>query len=120
MSAFKDMVAEDMDAVFLNMDEFAEEHELNGVICACIVESPTTEERFKKGKDYEGQDAMHGLTAIIHVKKSDIEEMPSEGQKFSLDGSYSLVDSCTEHMGMLTIRLKENTAGVSGAGGWQL
>lgn len=120
MSAFKDMVAEDMDAVFLNMDEFAEEHELNGKVCACIVESPTTEERFKKGKDYDGQDAMHGLTAIIHVKKSDIEEMPSEGQKFSLDGSYSLVDSCTEHMGMLTIRLKENTAGVSGAGGWQL
>lgn len=118
MSAFKEMVTEDMDDVFLNPEEFAEEHDLNGTVCTCIVESPTTEERFEKGKDYDGQDAMHGLTAIIHVKKSDIEEMPSEGQSFSLDGSYSLVDSCTEHTGMLTIKLKENTAGVSGAGGW--
>ena len=118
MSAFKEMVTEDMDDVFLNPEEFADEHDLNGALCNCIVESPTTEERFEKGKDYDGQDAMHGLTAIIHVKKSDIEEMPSEGQSFSLDGSYSLVDSCTEHMGMLTIKLKENTAGVSGAGGW--
>ena len=118
MSAFKDMVAADMDAVFLNMDEFAEEHDLNGTICTCIVESPTTEERFNRGKDYEGQDAVHGLTAIVHVKKSDIGEMPSEGESFSLDGSYSEVHSCTEHMGMLTIRLRENTSGVSGAGGW--
>ena len=118
MSAFKEMVTEDMDDVFLNPEEFAEEHDLNGTLCNCIVESPTTEERFKKGKDYDGQDAMHGLTAIIHVKKSDIEEMPSEGQSFSLDGSYSLVDSCTEHMGMLTIKLKENTAGIRGVGGW--
>ena len=118
MSTFKDIIAADMDAVFLDMDEFAEEHDLNGTVCTCIVESPTTEERFKKGKDYDGQDAMHGLTAIVHVKKSDIEEMPSEGQIFTLDGSFSLVDSCTEHMGMLTITLKENTVGVSGAGGW--
>lgn len=118
MSAFKDMVAADMDDVFLNMDEFAEEHDLNGIICNCIVESPTTKGRFNKGKDYEGQDAMHGLTSIIHVKKSDVGEIPSEGELFSLDGSYAEVDSCVEHTGMLTIYLRENIAGVSGAGGW--
>ena len=118
MSAFKDMVAADMDSVFLNADEFAEEHDLNGTICTCIVESPTTQERFKRGKDYEGQDAVHGLTAIIHAKKSDIGEMPQEGQFFSLDGSYSEVYSCTEHKGMLTIELRENTTGIDGVGGW--
>ncbi|MBQ8698577.1 MAG: hypothetical protein IJ521_06230 [Schwartzia sp.] len=118
MSAFKDIVAADMDDVFLNSEEFAEEHDLNGTVCICVVESPTTQGRFKKGKDYEGQDAVHGLTAIIHVKKSDIGEMPTEGQAFSLDGSYSEVDSCVEHMGMLTITLRENISGVSGAGGW--
>lgn len=118
MSVFKDMVANDIDAVFLNMDEFAEEHDLNGAICTCIVESPTTGERFKTGKDYDGQDAIHGLTAIIHVKKADIGEMPVEDQDFSLDGSYSKVYSCTEHMGMLTIVLKENITGIGGTGGW--
>lgn len=118
MTTFKDMVASDMDEVFLDMEEFAEEHNLNGTNCICIVESPTTQERFKTGKDYDGQDVMHGLTAIIHVKKADIGEMPTEGQLFSLDGSYSEVNSCTEHMGMLTIELRENIAGIEGAGGW--
>lgn len=118
MSAFKDAVAADMDDVFLCADEFAEEHNLNGTDCLCIAESPTTRERFKQGKDYEGQDAVHGLTAIIHVKKADIGEMPTEGQAFSLDGSYSEVDSCEEHMGMLTIALRENISGIDGVGGW--
>lgn len=120
MSEFKDIVDADMVDIFLNLDEFAKEHDLNGTVCTCIVESPTTEERFKRGKDYEGQDAVHGLSAIIHVKKSDIGEMPTEGQSFSLDGSYSEVQSCTEHMGMLTIELRENITGIDGVGGWDI
>lgn len=118
MSAFKDIVASDMDDVFLNMDEFAEEHDLNGTVCACVVESPTTKERFSQGEKYEGYDAIHGLTVIIHVKKADIAEMPVEDQDFTLDDELFQVDSCTEHMGMLTIRLRANISGIDGAGGW--
>ena len=33
MSAFKDLVAADNRNVFLNMDEFGEEHDLNGTKC---------------------------------------------------------------------------------------
>ena len=118
MSAFRDMVAADMDSVFLNADEFAEEHKLNGTDCICVVESPTTQEMFKQGEKYEGYDAIHGLTAVVHVKKSDIGEMPVEDQDFTLDDESFQVDSCTEHMGMLTIRLRANISGIEGAGGW--
>ena len=118
MSVFKDMVAEDMDAVFLNLEEFAEEHDLNGTACSCIVESPTSTSQLKQGKDYEGYDVVHGITAIIHVKKADLGEMPVEDQDFTLDGEMFQVDNCVEHMGMLTLTLRANISGLDGAGGW--
>ena len=119
MSAFKDIVADDMDDVFLNGDEFAEEHNLNGTDCLCIVESPTTQKGLTnsgEGEKYKGYDAVHGATA--HIKKADIGEMPVEDQDFTLDGEMFIVDSCVEHMGMLTIGLKANITGLDGAGGW--
>ena len=121
MSAFKDMVAADMDSVFLDADEFAEEHNLNGTDCICVVESPTTGKTLTNkgnGEKYKGYDAVHGAMATIHVKKADIGEMPVEDQDFSLDGEIFIVDTCVEHMGMLTIGLKANISGLDGAGGW--
>ena len=111
MSAFRDMAAADMDAVFLNMDEFAEEHDLNGTVCACIVESPTARERFQQGKEYDGYGTVHGESVTVHARKSDVGEMPTEGERFDVDGKIYLAESCTEHMGMLEIRLKSNVAG---------
>ena len=37
MSAFKDMVEADIVNVFLNLDELAEIHNLDGVECACVI-----------------------------------------------------------------------------------
>ena len=118
MSAFKEMVAEDMGNVFLNLEEFGEEHDLNGVICPCVVESPNSREKFQTGKDYDGYEVIHGIKVTIHAKKADVGEMPVEDQLFSLDEEEFIVDSCTEHMGMLTINLKANISGLDGAGGW--
>ena len=118
MSAFKEMVTEDMDDVFLDLEEFADEHDLNGTLCNCIVESPTSKESLQVGRDYEGYDAVHSIAVTIHVKKADIGEMPVEDQLLSLDEEEFLVDSCVEHMGMLTINLKANISGLDGAGGW--
>ena len=118
MSAFKDMVEADMDAVFLNLDEFAEEHNLNGADCVCILESPTSMGQLQQGKDYEGYDVVHRTVITIHVKKSDLGEMPVEDQDFTLDGELFQVESCVEHKGMLTLSLRANISGLDGAGGW--
>ena len=42
MSAFKDMVEADIVNVFLNLDELAEIHNLDGVECACVISSDKT------------------------------------------------------------------------------
>ena len=50
-ATFKDQVAADLDT-FINPDEFADEHVLNGDTVKAIIESPTSQERWITGKEY--------------------------------------------------------------------
>ena len=108
---FKEMVAADISAVFLNPTEFAEEHDLNGTRCLCVVEGVTARGGFQQSEKYKGYDAVHGATNVVHVKKADLDEMPVEGEVFKLDGEIHYVHSCAENAGMLTICLRANISG---------
>ncbi|WP_295157143.1 hypothetical protein [Selenomonas sp. AE3005] len=110
MSAFKDMLAEDLTNVFINADEFADEHEINGETILCVVQSPTEQEKFLQGLDYRGFEGIHGQTTIVHVKKELIGEVPAEGEVMTLDGEPMVVDSCVDDMGLLSITLHFNHA----------
>lgn len=110
MSAFRDMLAADMDKVFLNADEFASEHELNGQTVLCVVQSPTEQEKFLQGLAYRGFEGVHGKTTIVHVKKETVGEFPAEGEVITFDGEPMLVDSCVDNMGMLSLTLQFNHA----------
>ena len=110
MSAFKDMLAEDLTNVFINADEFADEHEINGETILCVVQSPTEQEKFLQGLDYRGFEGVRGQTLVVHVKKELFGEVPAEGEVISLDGEPMLVDSCVDDMGLLSITLHFNHA----------
>ena len=111
MSTFKNMVAADISGVFLNMNEFAEEHDLNGIRCLCVVQSPTARESFLQDKKYSGFDGVHGKTVIVHVRKDSLPDLPAEGQRLDLDGEILLVESCVDDMGMLSIELHGEAIG---------
>ena len=116
MSAFKDQIDRDVGMVFFNCEEFAENHNLNGVECACIIESPTTQEKLINSADYSGYEGIHGEVLIIHVKQTELsklpeERMPIEGQIFRVDDAIYKVASCVEEMGVLTITLGGNVGG---------
>ena len=108
---FKEMVAADVSAVFLNPAEFGERHDLNGTECICVVEGMTARVGCQRSEKYEGYDVVHGATNVVHVKKTDLGEMPVEGEVFKLDGEIHYVHSCAENMGMLTICLRANISG---------
>ena len=101
---FKEMVAADISAVFLNPAEFCEHHDLNGTECICVVEGMTAREGFQQSEKYEGYD-------VVHVKKADLGELPVEGEVFKLDGEIHYVHSCAENMGVLSIYLRANISG---------
>ena len=106
MSAFREQVAADISNVFINADEFAEEHDIDGRPYICVVESPTDRETFLQGiRSYDGYDGIHGKMCIVHIKKDDLDEPPPEGQPLKLDGEIYTVNQIIDDMGMLSIVL---------------
>lgn len=110
MSAFKECLEQDLDT-FINIDEFAEEHDLNGTMTHCVVQSPTARETFLSQDRYSGYDGVHGKAVVVHVAKDSLPEVPVEGQRLDLDGEILLVASCIDDMGMLSIELHGEAIG---------
>ena len=109
MIGFKEMVAADNSNVFLNMNEFAEEHDLNGTKCICILQDVSVAEELtideELGQTYAG---LYGSRVLVNVKTEDLPEIPVSGQVFRVDKKLYMVESCAEDMGMLTIQLVAN------------
>ena len=110
MSTFKECLEQDLDT-FINMDEFAEEHDLNGTMTLCVVQSPTDRDIFLQQRDLQGFDGIYGKQVIVHVKKSDLPELPPEQQVFRLDGETYMVSEVIDEVGMVTIVLHGNMRG---------
>lgn len=103
--SLKAMVCRDIGKVFLNPNDFAEEHDLNGTICLAVVEGVTAKERILKGAFYEG---VYGKTVFVHTAKTSLTGVPVQGEIFKLDGKIFYVEECTDDFGMLTIELRCN------------
>lgn len=109
---FKEMVAADVSTVFLNPAEFGERHDLNGTECICVVSGDTTEKR--NASLHGGQrtpDGLHGDYLTVCVRAADLPSVPKQGTNFRVDGKRYTVDTCSDDMGMLTIKLGAFRAG---------
>jgi len=103
------MVAADCSEVFINIDEFAEEHNLNGNTCACIVQNITSDDDLTTGnmearKLYD----IYGVHKEVNVVKDSLDETPVYGQTFYLDDALYTVMDVADDMGILTIVLVAN------------
>lgn len=104
---FKEQMQQDV-AMFINADEFAEPHNLNGTICDVVLEGLTTQEQFTKAAvnftaDFDG---INGKTLILHCTTSDLPEVPKKGIIFELDGETYRVKDSVDDMGLATITLE--------------
>lgn len=101
MSAFKDAIAKDVTDVFLNVDEFADVHEINGERVACVIDTSVVK---------EAADGLEGVfinAKTIYVRVGDI-ATPVEGATLYVDGSMHLVRSVSVEDGMLVIVCEAN------------
>lgn len=106
MSAFKDQVAEDIHNVFLNLDDFASVHVINGREMPCIIESVHAQVREKRFSDHI--DGTYALKPLIHVAASDFGSLPESGASLKLDGRLYRVIEAAEEMGMYAITVSAN------------
>lgn len=110
MSRFRDTINSDIGSVFLNPDEFAEEHSLNGVKCLCITQKVVINDTLtaSSADDAKYTDGLYGFGFVINVKKSDLGYVPRMGEVFLFDDLYGHVVTVADDMGVLTITWAAN------------
>lgn len=101
MRTFKDAVSADVANVFLNMDEFADRHNLNGRDVICLVDTDMTDPAKERvNKSLEGV-FVNSIT--VYVKPDDLERRPVERELLYLDGEMYFVQTVSSEMGLLVI-----------------
>ena len=108
MSAFKEQVEADIAEVFINTDEFADEHDINGTVVNAVFQELDTEEYLSRAyaQNLEG---ITGQTFVLHVKKSDLPDAIVDQNVIYVDGEPYRVNQTTDDMGMLTMILEVET-----------
>jgi len=109
MENFKDRVAADL-SVFLNLDEFAEYHDIDGETVKIVLDSDLIHSRphlYRSQFDAEGT---YQNRVVFFVREADLGYRPVEGQVLELDGLQYLVAQVGEDMGLLTVTLEGNQA----------
>ena len=104
--SFKEQIARDLDAVFLNLDEFAEIHRVEGARIAVVVDNDqlTT---LKKGQ-------ILGLVEadmLLMGRESDFPADLEPGRLLNVDGRELIVAISGKSMGMVEVALRQNRAG---------
>jgi hypothetical protein len=99
MSAFQDMVRQDM-GVFFNPDEFGEEHSIDGKTVVCVVDDQTYRDR-KGGAEF----AISQSTVFLFAQSEDLPPRREPGEELRLDGVPYTVETWDEDMGVSSVSL---------------
>lgn len=100
MSAFKDLVASDIDSVFLNLDDFGEEHDVDGKSIICVIDEYGMLEQQGGAVAAVGQSTMN-----LYAKSEDLPDRKGYGAELMVDGIPYTVNTWYENMGMSTVNL---------------
>lgn len=104
--SFKEQIQKDLDAVFLNLEDFAELHRVEGVKIAVVVDS----DRLNKLK----QGHILGLVEadmLLMGKKADFPANLEPGRLLNVDGREMIVENSGENMGLVEVALRQNRTG---------
>lgn len=104
--SFKDQIKADL-AVFLNDQEFADGHTIDGQKMTVLVDENELLER-DKSKLGVHTDGLYKSRRLIYVSKDEFGPRPAKGKQLNFDGRIYRVEDCTEEDGMLAIELGVN------------
>lgn len=109
MSSFTEQLEADVKDVFINADEFAEVHIVNGMDVPCILEGLNTRDMLIKANNTPAFDGVNGMTRILHIKASDMPERVVCGNVIEVDSEIYRVGNVTEDIGLLTVTLEADS-----------
>lgn len=103
---FKELIRADINDVFMNTEEFAAIHTVNGKKMPVTVDNNELIERAKKAKSH--MDGIYVRTTLIYVKAKDFGKLPQIGSTLTLDGVSFRVTDATNEDGLFSIHLEAN------------
>lgn len=109
---FKEILAQDVRNVFLNMGEFAEEHIIDGRPMAVQIDDNELLERDKAGTGVH-RDGLYKSRILIYVASADFGKRPAIGKLLRLDGERYRVVDCRDEAGLLSIELLSIESGAN-------
>lgn len=104
--SFKDQIKQDLSDVFLNLDEFADLHRIEGNEVPVVIDSDIMAKLSKIGDNrIQGMDE---ADMVIMGKASDLPENLDPGRLLNLDGREVIVVTTTSEMGLVQIAVRQN------------
>lgn len=104
--SFKDIIQNDVKAVFLNPAEFGETHIVNGKRMTVVLDDIENVNREKKMKSH--MDGIYARQVFMFVAAEDFGPFPAQGDLVTLDKRrYKVVDA-TDESGMFALTLEAN------------
>lgn len=104
--SFRDQIKQDLSDVFLNLDEFADLHRIEGKEVPVVIDSDIMAMLSKIGDN-----RIHGMDEadmVIMGKASDLPENLDPGRLLNLDGREVIVVTTTSEMGLVQIAVRQN------------
>lgn len=104
--SFKDQIKQDLSDVFLNLDEFADLHRIEGKEVPVVIDSDIMAKLSKIGDN-----RIHGMDEadmVIMGKASDLPENLDPVRLLNLDGREVIVVTTTSEMGLVQIAVRQN------------
>lgn len=102
--SFKDQIKQDLSDIFLNLDEFADLHRIEGKEVPVVIDSDIMAKLSKIGDN-----RIHGMDEadmVIMGKASDLPENLDPGRLLNLDGREVIVVTTTSEMGLVQIAVR--------------
>ena len=104
--SFKDQIKQDLSDIFLNLDEFADLHRIEGKEVPVVIDSDIMAKLSKIGDN-----RIHGMDEadmVIMGKASDLPENLDPGRLLNLAGREVIVVTTTSEMGLVQIAVRQN------------
>ena len=104
---FKSCLAADVQQVFLNQEEFADLHTVDGRPMRVILDDDALLER-DAARGGVHADGLYKTRRLLYLSKADYGGRPAPGKVLNLDGRVWRVVEAEEAAGMLTIEIEAN------------
>mgnify|MGYP003571252407 CR=1 FL=1 len=102
---FKEIAYNDISTVFLNPEEFGEEHVVDGRAMNIVMDNVEIIERSKKQSEAGRIDGVFKRELLFYVSRSDFGPMPAQGRILTLDGRKYIVSDAVEEGGVYSITI---------------